>query len=402
MNNLITKITATEINDSRNNKTLEVRVFCGDLSASFFVPSGASTGSNEVVELRDEDGGMQKAILKIQEIIQPALLGKSIFNQKEIDQIMIDLDGTKNKSNLGGNSILGASIACAKLAAICKNISLSDYLIELGDNKTNKDIPYFYMNLINGGKHAKNNLAFQEYHIVPLVKDPKEALDLGILFENYLKTFLEKNISNNLEIGDEGGFSPVFKNIKEPLIILQNIIKENPVFNQVRLSLDVAASSFYKDGFYFIDNQKLHKQELLSLYQDLIQEFNLLSIEDPFFEEDFEYFSLLKNSSKDLLVIGDDLTVTNKDLLKKAIENDSINAILIKPNQIGTLTETIETISLAQDNNIKIIISHRSGETNDDFIADLAYAFGAFGLKAGAPLKEERLIKYKRLIEISN
>lgn len=402
MNNLITKITGEEILDSRGNKTISVCVYSDDLKACFSLPSGASTGSSEAFELRDSDGGMQNAISKIKDFIVPILVGKSVFEQKEIDKILINLDGTKNKSNLGGNAILGVSIACAKLGAILKNMPLYKYLREVYDINTINKIPYFYINLINGGKHAKNNLAFQEYHIVIMVENPKEALEIGILIQNLLKNYLESHLNiSDLPIGDEGGFAPKLNNIKEPLYFLQKIIKDNNLDSKVRLALDVAATSFYEDGFYLVDDKKLNKEELLDLYKDLIQEFNLISIEDPFFEEDFQSFNLLKNAFKNVLIVGDDLTTTNKDLLNEAILKDSINAILIKPNQIGTLSETMDTIKLAQDNNIKIIISHRSGETMDDFIADLAMSSSAFGLKAGAPSKKERLIKYTKLIEIS-
>lgn len=401
-NNLITKIEAIEIVDSREKPTLKITVFADLFEASFSVPSGASTGMSECCELRDPDGGMKNAISKIESIIQPNLIGKNVLNQKEIDQTMIELDGTLNKSNLGGNSILGISMACARLGALLRNMPLANYLKETFYIKPKNPQTYFYANLINGGKHAENNLAFQEYHIVPIVEDPKEALEIVINFQNLLKNLIQSNLEiDDIPIGDEGGFAPKLENIREPLVFLKKVITNNNLENKVRLALDVAASSFYEEGFYLVDGKKITKEELMNLYAQLINEFNIFSIEDPFEENDFESFAILKNKFPDLLVVADDLTVTNKVLLEKAIKENSINALIIKPNQIGTLTEVFETIKLAYENNIEIIVSHRSGETMDDFIADLASAFGAFGLKAGAPSKEERLVKYNRFIKIT-
>lgn len=401
--NKITKITAEEIKDSRGNPTIKVTVFAGNTFGSFSAPSGASMGAHEAHELRDEDGkGVKNAIYKANNIIAPVLIGKNILNQKEIDRIMIELDGTPNKNNLGGNSMIGVSIACVKTAANLKGIKTFKYLQSLENIKPSRKIPYLYMNLINGGKHAKNNLAFQEYHIAPDTEDAKEAIEIGIKIQNSLKEIIKKELGeDSVTLGDEGGFAPKISDIRKPLIYLREAIKQNNLQDKVRLALDVAATSFYDNGIYKIAEKNVSKEGLMNIYNSLIQEFNLLSIEDPFYEEDFESFNKLKDNNKNLLVVGDDLTVTNKILLQKAIERESINAMIIKPNQIGTLTETLETMKLARENNIELIISHRSGETEDDFIADLAYAFGCFGLKAGAPVKPERMVKYKRLIKIS-
>lgn len=422
--NLITKIEAEEIKDSRGNPTLKVTVFCGDISANFSVPSGASTGIHEAHELRDEDGkGVKRAIEKVNNIIAPALIGKDVGNQKEIDEIMIKLDRTSNKDNLGGNSMIGVSIACAKTAAKVSGVEVFEYLRTLVEIKPSlrpgsgqaRKVPHLYMNLINGGKHvlqqgsgqAKNNLAFQEYHVVPDTEDASEAVEIGIKIQNSIKDIiLEKYGEESLVLGDEGGYAPKITNIREPLVILSDAIKKNNLDSKVRLALDVAASSFYNhpdgggDGKYKIGEKNVSKEELMSVYKNLINEFNLLSIEDPFDEEDFNSFTQLKIQNPNLKVVGDDLTVTNVDRLKEAIEKNSINAMIIKPNQIGTLFETLTTMKLARENNIELIVSHRSGETDDNFIADLAYAFGCFGLKSGAPLKPERKVKYDRLIEI--
>jgi len=411
MENKITKVIAEEIKDSRGNPTLKVVVWVGDISGSFSVPAGASTGAHEAHELRDEDGkGVKKAIDKVNKKIAPALVGQDVLNQKEIDKIMLELDGTPNKDNLGGNSMIGVSIACAKVAAKVSSQEVFEYLRTLAEIKPSRKIPYLYMNLINGGKHAKNGLAFQEYHIVPNTEDVAEAIEIGIKIQNTLK----KNIllelgEESIVLGDEGGFAPRVSDIKKPLQYLTEAIKQNYLLGKVRLALDVASSSFYTpalntdvNGFYKVDNKNISKEELMGIYRSLIKEFSLFSIEDPFDEEDFESFKKLKENNIKLKVVGDDLTVTNKILLKEAIEKDSINAMIIKPNQIGMLTETLETMKLARENGIELIVSHRSGETNDDFIADLAYAFGCFGLKAGAPEKPERKVKYDRLKVITN
>lgn len=403
-NSLITKILAEEIKDSRGNPTIKVTVWSGNSSGTFSVPSGASTGSHEAHELRDADGkGVNNAINNVNNIIAKALIGQDVLNQKEIDRIIIKLDETSNKDNLGSNSMIGVSIACAKAAAKTTGVEVYEHLRTLVEIKPSRHVPYLYMNLINGGKHAKNNLAFQEYHIVPTVDDAKEALDIGIKIDNTLKEIIQKDLGENVVVlGDEGGFAPKISDIKKPLIYLNEAIRQNNLEDKVRLALDVAASSFYEDAMYKVDGKDISKGELMSLYDSLIQEFNLFSIEDPFYEEDFESFRKLKENNPNLLVVGDDLTVTNILLLQKAIEMKSINAMIIKPNQIGTLTETLETMKQARENDIELIISHRSAETDDDFIADLAFAFNCFGLKAGAPTKPERMVKYERLIKITN
>jgi enolase len=397
-NNLITKILAEEINDSRENPTIKVTVWVGEHSGSFSVPSGASTGAHEAHIIENS-----KAIFNVNEIISKALIGQDVLNQKEIDRIMIELDGTQNKDNLGGNSMIGVSIACAKVAAKVSDVEAYEHLRTLAEIKPSRKVPYLYMNLINGGKHAKNNLAFQEYHIVPDVDDISKAVEMGILIQNSLKEIIRKDLGeDSIVLGDEGGYAPKVSNIRKPLDYLSLALKENNLQEKVRLALDVASSSFYDNGKYKVDGKEISKEELLNIYNSLIKEFNLLSIEDSFNEEDFESFNNLKEKNKGLFVVGDDLTVTNKILLEKAIEKNSINAMIIKPNQIGTLSETLETMKLARENEIELIVSHRSGETDDDFIADLAYAFNCFGLKAGAPTKPERMVKYQRLIKIIN
>jgi enolase len=400
----ITKILAEEIKDSRGNPTIKVTVWSGGAQGIFSVPSGASTGAHEAHELRDSNGkGVQNAIKKINNVIAPALIGKDILNQHEIDKIMIELDGTPNKDNLGGNSMIGVSVACAKAAAAALGVETYEHLRTLAEMKPSRKVPFLYMNLINGGKHAKNNLAFQEYHIVSDTENVVEAVEIGIKIQNSLKKIIGKELGEeSLVLGDEGGYAPQVSDIKKPLQFLNEAIKENNLEGKVMLALDVASSSFYKDGKYKVDGKEVSKDELLAIYNSLIKEFDLLSIEDPFDEESFGDFEDLKENNIGLFVVGDDLTVTNVSLLKKAIEHDSINAMIIKPNQIGTLTETLETMRLARENSIELIVSHRSGETMDDFIADIAFAFNCFGMKAGSPIKPERMVKYKRLEKIIN
>lgn len=408
MENKITKIKAEEIKDSRGNLTIKVNVWVGEIFGSFSVSSGASTGVHEAYELRDEDGKGVNTVIDKVNIIAGALVGQNVLDQKGIDKIMMELDGTPNKSNLGGNAIIGVSIACAKVAAKVSNMEVFEYLSTLNKIKPSRNTPYLYMNLINGGKHTKTDLAFQEYHVVPNTQDVSLAFEIGIKFQNSLKEVIKEEFGEeSIFLGDEGGFAVKTSDIRKPLEIFSKVIKNNGLEGKVRFAIDVASSSFYKpalteegDGLYKVNGLDISREELNSIYNSLISEFNLLSIEDPFNEEDFDSFKNLKENQKNTLVVGDDLTVTNITLLKKAIEKGSINAMIIKPNQIGTLSETLETMRLARENNIELIVSHRSGETNDDFIADLAYAFGCFGLKAGSPLKPERRVKYERLIKI--
>jgi len=320
---------------------------------------------------------------------------------------MIELDGTPNKDNLGGNSMVGVSIACAKLAAKVTNQEVYQYLQTLAEIKPSRKVPYLFMNLLEGGKHTKNNhLAFQEYLVVPETEDVAEAILIGVRIQNSLKEIIEKELGKESAVsGDEGGFAPRTDDIKKPLYFLSEAVKKNNLQNKVKLALDTAASSFYDGSIYKVNGQNISKEDLMDVYKSLIAEFNLLSIEDPFDEEDFEDFTRLCQGfggAGKILVVGDDLTVSNSILLARAIKEKSIDGMIIKPNQIGTLSETLETMQLARENNIELIISHRSGETDDDFIADLAYAFGCFGLKSGSPSKPERMVKYQRLIKISD
>ena len=394
----IESITVREIFDSREKSTIEVVVTAAGMSGSFSVPSGASTGLHEAHVL-----DTKTAIEKINTVIAPALIGKNVLNQKEIDAALISLDGTPNKENLGGNAMIGVSIATAVCAAKVSGKEVYEYLRTLKEIKSSRTVPYFYMNLINGGKHAESKLAFQEYHIVPIVSNPEIAYKMGTDIKNSLKDIIFYALgADSVSIGAEGGFAVKTPDVRKPLEFLTQAIAKNTEDGKVRFSIDVAASSFYENGQYEVGGAKISKDELMSIYGKLDSEFNLLSIEDPFNQEDFESFSILKSNHPKLIVVGDDLTVTNTARLHDAIQKNSIGSMIIKPNQIGTLSETLDTMQLARENGMELIVSHRSGETMDTFIADLAYAFGVFGLKAGAPGVDERDAKYLRMIEIYN
>ncbi len=404
--NIITAVSAHEMLDSRGNPTLRVTVEIGSAQGTFEVPSGASTGSHEAAEKRDGDIdrfrglGVKKTIASVNTHIQKLLVGKDARDQKEIDRMLIAQDGTNDKSRFGANGILGASMACAAAAAASERMPLWKYLSEMAGTKPR--IPYLYLNLINAGKHASSWLAFQEYMIVPLTDDVESALVIADRVRSELrKEILRRYSPFSANYGDEGGFVIEAKKVAEPLEMLSGIIRKLKLEDAVMLAIDAAASSFYEKGKYLVDGKKLSADALLLMYRDIIKKFPIISIEDPFHEEDFGSFARILASQNSAKIIGDDLTVTNPDRLAKAIGAKSINGIIIKPNQIGTLSETLDVMRLAESNKISCIVSHRSGETDDSFIADLAYAFGSFGLKAGAPNRGERVAKYNRLWEIS-
>lgn len=406
MNTKITDIKAEQILDSRNNPTLKVSVFVNDLVGIFEVPSGASTGKYEACEMRDGESGksgVKKAINLIENIIKPKLIGQEITNQSEIDKIMIELDGTPQKTKIGGNSMIGVSVACAKAGALVEKIETFQYLRKLKGIKNSQEKPLLYFNLINGGKHTKTDLAFQEYHIVPQVDNIEKSVHICREIQNKLDKIIKEEFEGDIIKGDEGGIALPIVDIKQPLSLLRRATKEAGFEEEVMFALDVAASSFYNHDkkIYSFMGKDWTTNEMIELYKDIVKEYKIISIEDPLDEGDFEGFTLLQESIPQIKIVGDDLTVTNKKILQKAIDKKSIKAIIIKPNQIGTLTETIETIELAHKNQIDCIVSHRSGETMDTFISDLAYAFCCFGLKSGALGPKERDVKYQRLINIT-
>lgn len=410
---IIKQVHARQILDSRGNPTVEVDVttergFIGRAS----VPSGASTGSREALELRDNDKtkflgkGVLTAVKNINETIAPKLLGKSVFDQRAIDHLMIELDGTENKGKLGANAILGVSMAVCRAGALEKNKPLYKYLFE--DLKVPNPVgkmrlPTPLMNIINGGAHASNNLDIQEFMIVPHMKKSfSENFRAGVEVFHHLKKVLHDN-GHSTNVGDEGGFAPNLKDHGEAISSILTAIEKagyKPGVD-ISLALDCAASEFYKDGKYIIKGQAYTSEEMITYYEGMTLAAPIYSIEDGFDESDQAGFiAFQKALGNKLTNVGDDLFVTNAKILKRGIDNKEANAILVKVNQIGSLTETFDTLKLAYDNNFKAIISHRSGETADSFIADLAVASGAGHIKTGSASRSDRIEKYNQLLRI--
>jgi len=399
----IKNVIGREILDSRGNPTVEVDVFLENgIMGRASVPSGASTGVHEALELRDGGErymgkGVLKAVENVNTIIKEALIGKE-SNQEEIDQIMIELDGTKGKTKLGANAMLGVSLAVLKANAISSGKPLYEYL---GDGKR---FPRPMMNILNGGAHADNPLDFQEFMIIPVADSFKETLRMGTEIFHQLKTVLKKH-GYHTGVGDEGGFAPNLSNNKEALDYIMNAINlaGYTAGKDVFLGLDVAASEFYEDGIYHIagENKKLTKEQMVEYYQNLIQEYPIISIEDGMAEDDYDGWVLLtKAIGEKTQLVGDDLFVTNKELLEKGIELGMGNAILLKLNQIGTVTETLETIALAKKHQYNTIISHRSGETEDTYIAHFAVGLELGQIKTGSLSRTDRVCKYNELLRI--
>ena len=398
----IKNIHAREILDSRGNPTVEVDVILesGALGRAA-VPSGASTGVREALELRDKDErflgkGVSKAVNNVNNIIKEKLIGMEASNQELIDNTMIELDGTKNKSNLGANAILGVSLAVLKASANEANMPLYRYV---GDGKT---LPKPMMNILNGGAHADNNLDFQEFMIIPNRETLKERVRVGAeVFHTLKKVLKEKGYNTN--VGDEGGFAPDLQSNEEGFkVIIEAIEKAGYIPGEdVSIGIDVAASEFYEDGKYNVDGKLLTTEELIDFYEDLVSKYPIISIEDPVDENDWDGFSLItKRLGDKIQLVGDDLFVTNIECLQKGIDNLAGNAILLKLNQIGTYTETIKTIKLARAHNYKTIISHRSGETEDTTIADLAVGLDLGQIKTGSMSRTDRVCKYNQLLGI--
>ena len=403
----ITNIRAHQVFDSRGNPTIESEITLSDGSkASAIIPSGASTGTHEAYEFRDIENrkflgkSVFQAVEKVNGEIFKALKGVSTENQKKIDDILIELDGTKQKKRLGANSILSVSIAANKASSVSKRVPLYK---NIGSGKT---LPLPLMNVINGGAHSNNPLRIQEFMIRPdKAKNFKDATNICFLIIQKLKLLINsKNLSTNL--GDEGGFAPMLSNNEEAIELILKAI-ESAGFkteNEVSICLDIAANELYKDKKYSINSPRfISAEKTMEYYLDLIKKYPIKSIEDPFFEDDWDaWINLSKNTSNEIQIVGDDLFVTNKDRLSKGIIAKAANAILIKPNQIGTLTETLEVISLAQKNNYKTIISHRSGDSEDTFISDLAVATNSSQIKTGSLARSERVAKYNRLLRIED
>lgn len=402
----IVHVHAREVLDSRGNPTVEVDVVTSNGRAGrAAVPSGASTGAHEACELRDEDKkrylgkGVIKAVKNVNEKMGPELLGMNVFDQKHIDQTMIKMDGTENKTSLGANAILGVSMAVAKAAAQEAGVSLFSYV---GGARAHK-LPVPLMNVLNGGAHANNGLDIQEFMIVPLVENSfKRSLQAGSeIFHNLKKILNQKGLST--AVGDEGGFAPKLSSNQEALELLMKAIEQAGYTpgKDIHLALDVAATELYDNGQYRWEGKKISPEELISIYQSWTKKFPLISIEDGLSEDDWKsWIQITQKLGDKTQLVGDDLFVTNPKRLQKGISEGAANALLVKVNQIGTLSETFEAVSLAQRNKYKTVMSHRSGETEDSIIADLAVALDCSQIKTGSLCRSDRIAKYNQLLRI--
>lgn len=398
----ICNVYAREILDSRGNPTVEVEVLLeSGIKGIASVPSGASTGKREALELRDNDNnryhgkGVLKAVSNVNNIINHLIVGMDANNLREIDEVMIKKDGTSNKSNLGANAILGVSLAVLKANALENNKELYEYL---GNDYS---MPRCMMNILNGGVHANNNLDFQEFMIIPSKGEYRENLRIGSEVFNTLKSVLkEKGLLCG--VGDEGGFAPLISDAEEALELISMAIQKSGYIlgKDIFIGLDVAASEIYHDGYYVLEGKNYSSLELIGYYRKLIDKYHIISIEDGMAEDDYDGWKLMTKELSGIQLVGDDLFVTNKKLLEDGIKMGIANAILIKPNQIGTVSEMLDTIMLAKKNNYKTIISHRSGETEDNYIADFAVGLNLGQIKTGSLSRGERTSKYNRLLRI--
>jgi len=408
----IKKIIAREVLDSRGNPTIEVDVFTEKCFASAIVPSGASTGSHEALELRDGDKsrydgkGVLKAVNNVNKAISKKVAGLNCENQNKIDELMIKLDGTENKFNLGGNSILGVSMAVCKAASLEKNIPLYQHINEISNSKNKSKkftIPIPQLNIMNGGKHAGMENDVQEHMIMPIkFKSFSEALRAGVEVYHALgKILKEKFGSHGTLLGDEGGYVPKIDNVNERLELISKAIENTGYKNKIFLALDCAASEFFYSDYYKIGSKNYSPGELIDFYKNLIGKYSIVSIEDGMAEDHWNGWKQLnKELGNKIQIVGDDLLVTNAKRIDQAVKDKACNALLLKVNQIGTVTEAIEAANLAFKNKWNVVVSHRSGETEDSFIADLVVGLGANQSKFGAPARSERTAKYNRLLKI--
>lgn len=405
----ITTVHARQIMDSRGNPTIECDITLSDGAfGRAAVPSGASTGSFEALELRDGGDaymgkGVITAVKNVNEIIAPAIIGMDASHQTEIDEKMLALDGTPNKARLGANAILAVSMAVAHAVAAAKKIPLYKYIAEIYGNANPCILPRPMMNIINGGMHADNGLDAQEFMIIPNgAKSESQAIRMGSEIFHNLKSILKKT-GNSTNVGDEGGFAPNFHSCREALDTIVAAIRAAGYTpgDQVSIGLDVASSEFYADGVYNFEGKKLSSDEMIAFYEKLIADYPIISIEDALAEEDWDGWRKLTDTiGKQIQLVGDDLFVTNPARLARGIEMGVANAILIKVNQIGSLTETLRAIKMAQDAKYGVVISHRSGETEDTTIADLAVATNAGQIKTGSMSRTDRMAKYNQLLRI--
>lgn len=404
----ISSVNGLQVLDSRGNPTVCAQVVLSDGSSGVGIaPSGASTGAYEAYELRDGDKtiycgkGVKKAIDNINCVISKSLCELITPTQKNVDKIMLELDGTDNKSYLGANAILAVSIAFARASAESHKLPLYRYLGGIAG----KNLPVPMMNILNGGAHAGNNVDIQEFMILPKGENFAESLRIGSeIYSKLGKILSDRGL--NTGVGDEGGFAPNVESDRDALeLICEAIISAGYGFNEVGLALDIASSEWYRDGKYFLPKRGnyMSTEELIDMIEKLCKDFPILSVEDPLSEDDWEGWSKITNRlGKQVQLVGDDLFVTNTERLKMGIEKNAGNSILIKPNQIGTVSETLDVINLAMKNGYKTVISHRSGESEDTFIADLSVAVNANMIKSGAPCRTDRVAKYNRLLAIEN
>ncbi len=404
----IKKIHAREALDSRGNPTVEAAVFTGSCSASAMVPSGASTGVHEALELRDNDKkkylgkGVLKAVNNANKIIAKKLIGEDCTNQRHIDNILIELDGTENKSRLGANAILAVSMAACKAGALASKMHLYSHLSSVSGSKK-LTLPVSQMNILDGGAHVGAENDIQEYMIVPHgFKSFSESLRAGAeTYQITKKNIVKKYSYKAASVTAEGGFIAPMGGVEERLQFLQDAIDEAGYAKKISLALDSAASEFYNGGTYIISNKKYPKYELIDFYKNLIKKFPIVSIEDGMAQDDWEgWSSLNKEIGSKVQLVGDDLLVTNIGRIKTALKHKACNALLLKVNQIGTVTEAIDAANIAIKNKWNVAVSHRSGETEDTFIADLAVGIGASQSKFGAPARSDRTAKYNQLLRI--
>ena len=401
----ILKIKSREILDSRGNPTVETVIYTKHGLSRASVPSGASTGVHEAVELRDGGKrylglGVSKAVKNVNTTIAKKIVGKT-FDQEKIDKLMIKLDGTYNKEKLGANAILSVSMAFCKAHALEQGIPLYQHIAGLAGNKKLL-LPTPAFNIINGGKHAGNQLEIQEYMLLPVgAKTFKEALQIGSEVYHELKKLLAKDYGRAAtNVGDEGGFAPPMSCYEEPFDYIMDAVEKLGYYKKIKLGIDAAATSFYRGNKYYLEGQEMSTSDLVETYIETANAYPIVSIEDPFVEDDFEAFAKLTKKTKNIQIVGDDLLCTNQQRIQKAIILDSCNALLLKVNQIGTITEALEAAKLAMNNEWNVMVSHRSGETTDSFIADLAVGLGNGQIKSGAPCRGERLAKYNQLLRI--
>lgn len=412
----IKSIKAREILDSRGNPTIEVDLTTNKGTFRAGVPSGASTGIHEALELRDKDPGrfmgkgVTKAVENVNTRIAPKIIGMDPTKQEQIDKVMLELDGTENKSNLGANAILGVSMAVCRAGAAHKEVPLYKHIAELaGVKEFVMPVPSF--NVINGGSHAGNKLAMQEFMILPVgASNFREAMRMGSeVYHNLKKVIKAKYGQDAVNVGDEGGFAPNIQDNKEGLELLKEAIGNAGYTGKVKIGMDVAASEFYKDGIYDLDFKnpknkgKMHKSgdQLIEIYKDFVDNYDMVSIEDPFDQDDWDTYAKLTSAiGEKIQIVGDDLLVTNPKRIEKGIAERSVNALLLKVNQIGSVTESIQACKMSQAAGWGVMVSHRSGETEDTFIADLVVGLKTGEIKTGAPCRSERLAKYNQLLRI--